>query len=822
MRFITYGLDAFSQNLRYTLRKLFRNPGSSAAAVVAMALGIALTAWMYAIVDGIMLRGLPFEEADRLLHLERNNLSRDVDSMEVTQHDFEAWREQQQSFEGIAGFTFGTFNLADEDLPERYEGAWLSANFLDLLRVDPILGRRFTAEDEQPGAPSVVLLGHHVWRKRYGSDRQVIGRVIRVNSEPTTVVGVLPEDFLFPIRQDAWKPLILETHELRRGEGLTLEVFGRLKDGVTLDAAANEIATIARRLEQEYPDTNEGIGSVVKPYIDEYVGEDIRMLMGVMMACVFLVLLIACFNVANLLIGRASLRGRELAIRAALGSSRWQTVAQVLSESALVAAAGTVFGVVFANFGLRLFDTALATTEPPFWFVFELSPRVLLVVAGVAVASALISGIIPALQASRPDVGQILQDTSRGSTSFRLGKATRFLVVAEVAGSCALLIGAGLAVRSILAQSSYDLRFETDHLLNARIGLFEGDYPEDASRTLFWQQLQDKVASRAEVASAAVGTVVPADIRIGAGGTMFERPGESYQSPRDMPFARLSAVSPGYFETLGVKILAGRDFTPADSRDSAPVALVNEDFARKEWPGESPIGQRINLWMGAEEEAENPDAGWAEVVGMVPDLRAAGFDDEDDQQGIYRPVAQSEVRFAWIIARTRIDPVAFANPLRATVREIDPNLPLYFVRSMDKVLEETLFMPNLLGLMFSTFGAVALILACVGLYGVMAFAVTQRTQEMGVRMALGADRGAVLGLILRQGLTKVVVGLVPGIGLGALLGLALGSFLFQVRSGDPVTFVGVPAILLVISAVACLIPARRASAVDPVEALHHE
>ena len=413
-------------------------------------------------------------------------------------------------------------------------------------------------------------------------------------------------------------------------------------------------------------------------------------------------------------------------------------------------------------------------------------------------------------------------DTTRGSTSFRLGKVTRLLVVAEVAGSCALLLGAGLAVRSILAQNNYDLQFETDHLVSARIGLFEGDYPEDVHRTLFWHELQESVAARPEVAAAAIGTVVPADTRIGANSDRFERPGESYESPRDMPRTRLSSVSPGYFEALGIEILAGRDFTPADDRDSAPVALVNEDFANKEWPGENPIGQRVNVWMGAEEEAANPDAGWAEVVGLVPTLRAAEFDNDDDQQGIYKPVAQSEVRFAWIIARTRNDPVAFINPLRATVQKVDPNLPLYFVRSMNEVLDETLFMPNLLGMMFSTFGVVALILACVGLYGVMAFAVTQRTQEMGVRMALGADRGAVLSLILRQGLTKVAVGLVPGVALGALLGMALGSFLFQVQTGDPVTFIGVPVLLLVVSALACWIPARRASAVNPVQALHYE
>lgn len=819
---IVDAFDSVFQHLRYTSRKLAKSPGSSAAAVIAMALGIALTTWMYAIIDGTVLRNLPYEEADRLLHLERNNLSRDVESMEVTEHDFEDWREQQESFEGIAGFTMGTFNLADETVPERYDGAWISANFLDLLRVDPVVGRRFTAADEVVGADSVILIGHHVWRKRYGSDPDVVGRVIRVNSEPTTVVGVLPEGFLFPIRQDAWMPLQLETHENERGEGRTLEVFGRLVDGVSVDAAAVEMSTIARRLEQQFPDTNKGVNAIVKPYIEEYVGEETRMLLGVMMACVGLVLVIACFNVANLLIGRASKRGRELAIRSALGSSRWRTIVQVLSEAAMVSVAGAVIGVGIAHVGLQWFDHALASTEPPFWFVFELGSRVLLMVVGVTVASALLAGIFPALQASRSDVGQVLQDTTRGSTSFRLGRVTRFLVVAEVAGSCALLLGAGLAVRSIVAQTSYDLKIDTDHLISARIGLFEGDYPEDDARTRFWEQLRDEVAARPEVASAAVGTVMPADTRIGAGGTVHQRPGETYEGPRDMPFTRLSAVSPGYFETLGVEILSGRDFTAADTRDSAPVALVNEDFARKEWPGESPIGQRVNLWMGTEEEAENPDAGWVEVVGLVPNLRAAEFDNADDQQGIYRPVAQSEVRFAWIIAHTKNDPAAFANPLRSTVQEIDPNLPLYFVRSMDKVLEETLFMNNLLGMMFSTFGVVALILACVGLYGVMAFAVTQRIQEMGVRMALGAGRGAVFGLILRQGLSKVAIGLIPGVGLGALLGMALGSFLFQVKTGDPVTFIGVPALLLVISALACLLPARRASSVDPVRALHYE
>lgn len=814
-------MGTFFRELRYAFRMLFKSPTSSAVAVIAMGLGIGLTAGMWAVLDGMFLRGLPFEESHRLYHLECNNLARDIESLEVSQHDFEDWRRLQQSFEGLAGFSSGTVNLSDQGLPDRYTGAFISANFLDQLRVEPLLGHSFSAEDEQPGAEPVILIAHHVWQKRYGGDPGIVGKTVRVNAEPTTVLGVLPEGFRFPLFHDVWLPLHLETTEVLRGEGTTLEVFGRLKDGVTAERAALEFATIAKRLEQVYPETNEGVGSVIQPYIHEYVDKDTRDLLKVMFAAVALVLLIACFNVANLLIGRASRRSRELAIRSALGAGRWRTIAQVLSEAALISILGAAVGVVLAHFGVRALDAAIAQANPFFWYKFEITGRVLGMTLLFATASALVAGLVPALQASRTDVNQVLQDATRGSTSFRLGRVSRALVMIEVAISFALLVGAGLAVRSVLAANNVDLHFERQNLLTARMGLFEGDYPEEQDWVTFYERLRETVAGKAEVNSAAIATVIPTDTEIGSGRSWYERSGETYESRWNMPWTRFAVISPGYWDTLGVHLLAGRDFDVTD-RDGAPaVAIVNEDFARKEWPGESPIGQRLNLYVGEEEEAASADAGWVEVVGLAPDLRFANFDNRDDQQGVYVPLAQNPVRFAWVVAKTRADPLGFADPLRRAVLEIDPDLPLYFVRSMDQILEHTLFYPNLLWILFGIFGATAVVLTCLGLYGVMAFGVTERTQEVGVRMAFGARAGDVLGMVLRQGLVQTTIGLLVGFVLAAALAAFMGTFLFDVKPWDPVTFLGIPALLLAVAALACWIPARRAATVDPIKALHY-
>ena len=815
-------MDAI-QNLRYAYRKLFKSPASSVVAIVAMALGIALTATMFSIIDGIYLQGLPFDDSERLVHLEQNNLEQGWDSIEVGVHNFEDWRLQQTSFEGVAGFTSGTFNLADGDnLPERYDGSWISPGFLELLRVDPILGRGFEAADEAPDAPKVLLLSHKVWSQRYGSDENVVGRQVRINAEPVTIVGVLPEEFQFPIEEELWMPLVLETGEVPRGEGRTLEVLARLEDDVDIDQAQTEMSLIAGRLAEAYPEHNEGVGAVVQPYLDEFIGETTRMLLGVMMTAVLLVLLMACFNVANLLLGRASRRSRELAIRTALGSGRWHAVRQVLSESLAIALIGAVLGCGLAWYATGLFAQAIEHNSPGFWVNVEFGLRGLLVALGATLLAAGVAGLLPALQATRANVTEALQDTGRGSTSFRMGWVGKALVISQVAMSAALLVGAAMTVRSIVQANSYDLQFETDNLLVARLGLFEEAYPDDASRIGFYNDLVQRLSERPEVAQVSLGTVVPTDTAIGAGGGNYERPGEEYEKVWQMPWSRRIQVTPGYFETLKVPILAGRDFTRADHAETPSVALVNQDFAAREWPDQSPIGKSIDLWLGEEAEAEDPNAGVVEVVGLVPNLRFADFDDADDQHGVYLPIAQVTPHFTWVVIKTQGEPNSFSDTLRREVLALDPDLPLYFVRSMDEVLADTLFLPNLLAVMFSVFGVVALVLACVGLFGLMSFAVAQRTQEMGVRMALGASAGEVLRMVLGQGVKQTLVGLAGGLVLGLGLSKLLSSILFQVGFADLATFVTVPAVLLAVTVAATLWPALRASSVDPMVALRYE
>ncbi len=485
-------MDSILSTLRFAFRMLRKKPASTAIAIFAMALGIGLTASMYAIVDGILLRGLPFEQAHELVHLERNNLERGVSSMEVPYHDLADWQAQQTSFEGLAGFSTGTVNLSGAgELPERYDGAFVTYNFLDILDLQPTLGRDFQQEDVAPDAAATILLGHDIWQKRFGGDPTIVGSVIRANSQPTTVIGVMPPDFEFPINQSVWIPRAIDVTSEPRGQAdYTVEVFGRLKDGVGLEQAALEMQLIAERLAEAYPESNAGVGAVVQPYIHEFIGEGERRMLGIMMTAVLLVLLIACANVANILAGRATLRGRELAIRAALGSGRGHLVAQVVAESALLASIGAILGTIGAHFAVRAFDVSLKGDDRLFWFQFDINQRVLLFVVATTLIAALAAALLPALQVMRPNVNLILQDSSRGTTGSRVGLASRALVVAEVALSCALLVGAVLTVRGVLAANSYDLRLDGDNILTARVGLFEGDYPDPANWTDFFERLQ--------------------------------------------------------------------------------------------------------------------------------------------------------------------------------------------------------------------------------------------------------------------------------------------------------------------------------------------
>jgi len=830
-------MDTLWREFRYALRRLAKSPTTTLAAVITMALGIGVATGAYSIMDGLMLRGVSFEGAERLVAMRRVDQRTGHWGTSVSEHDFADWREQQRSFESLIGFRRGTVNLRelsrgagsrDMRFPERHSGAWVSPEFLETLHVDPEKGRGFTAADALPGAEPVVIIGSEVWQADYDGADDVVGRSVRVNGRPATIVGVLPDGFQFPVSQDVWLPLVLESLGQPRGEGPRVEVIGRLRDGVPLSRAAEEMSSIGRRLAEEYPETNGEIGVVALPYVghvvDSYMGDDgLLMLIASFGVPALFVLLIACVNVTNLLLGRAAARRHELAIGRALGAGQLRTVSQVLTEAALLALGGGVLGAILARFAVRAFAVAMSSVEElPYWVKFEVNGRVLFFVVVISAVSALMAGLLPALRSSSLNLSETLHDGARGTTGPGLGWLSRSLAVVALALSCALAVAAGLSIRSTMAARNLELNFDTENILTARIDLVGDAYAEKASWERLFTQIEERVSARPEVVAVAIGSVVPTDTQLAPGGVRYERPGETYESSWQMPAARSAVVSPGYFAAFGVDLLAGRDFGAADRDGAPPVVIVNESFARTEWPGESPIGQRIDLWMGRDEEATDPDAGRAEVVGLVPDIRFSGFSSKDDQQAVYLPLAQHPQSSALIVARTRSQPTAFTSTLRRTVQSVDPDLPLFFVRSMKQVLGSTLFYHRFISLTFVIFGAMALLLAAIGLYGVTFVGVEQRVPELGVRMALGARPWDVVRLIMKQGSKRTAIGIGAGLAMGWGLGKALEAFLFQVRPEDPVTFAAVPLFLVGVSFLAYLIPAVRAARIDPVDALRAE
>lgn len=810
-------MSSFLQDLRFAFRMLLKNPGYSLAAVAALGLGIGLVTAMFSIIYGALLRGLPFEESENLMHLENANPSQDQPSLEVFLHDFLDWRGQQKSFEGLSAYNQGTINLSGDREPERFEGAFLSANTLDLLRVKPILGRGFLPGEDAPQAQPVVLLSYGVWRTRYQGDPKVVGKPVRVNGEAGTIVGVMPQGFAFPIAEQVWVPLRLDPVRIERGKGETLEVMGRLRPGVTVEAAQAEMQGIAKALAAEHPKTNEGREATVKPWIDEVIGNEMVLLLSVMFAFCFVVLLIGCTNVASLLMAKASRRSREIAIRSALGASRKRVVVQLLVESLVLAFFGTLVGLVIAHFGVRAFNAAIVDTNPPFFIKIQLDLPALLFAFGVTLLATLLAGLMPALQASRADLNEVLKDEGRGSSSLRLGRFSRLVVIGEVAFSCALLVCAGLMVKSMLNLKTLDLGFDPKNLLTVRIALFEATYPDEARRVRFFDDLLARIEAQPGVTAAAATTGLPGS---GSWWRRYEVEGRVYPAEKDLPVTRIAMITPTFFDTFGARLLSGRSFNRMDTAASLPVVIVNKTFAETVWKGEDPIGKRVRLT--AEESGKTEP--WRTVIGVAPDLQMAGLENNQvGQDGFYLPLAQSCPGFVSVAVKTSADnPLTLTTMVRQQVNAIDRDLPIYFVRSMDQVIAEETFFPSLFGTLFAILGVSALLLASIGIYGVIAFSVHQRTQEIGIRMALGAQKQNVLKMILRQGMLQLLFGL--GAGLLLALGASglLANFLFGMSSKDPVTFTLVTVVLSAVAFFACWIPAQRASRTDPLIAIRYD
>jgi putative ABC transport system permease protein len=803
------------RDVRYAGRMLGKSPGQTILAVVALGLGIGLATTSFSIAWGVLMRGLPFERAGRIVDLSTRDSAHPRSRNGVDLHDLVDWRSRQTSFESLVGYVDGTVNLSGAERPERFDGASMTADAFDVLAVRPLLGRTFRAGEDAPGTPVVVVLSHWLWKSRYGGDPRILGRGIRVNGQPATVVGVMPPGFAFPFRERVWVSLKLDLARAARGQGQTVGVYARLKDGVSLDRAQAEMSAIARGLAREYPLTNKNVDARVESFVAAVIGEQGTGMLWVMFGFGVVVLLIACANVASLMVARASARTRELAIRSALGAGRRRVMLQILLESTLLAAAGAALGVALARVGVGLFNTALGANvdnAPPFWIRIAVDGPALAFTLVLTLLAGLACGLLPALQASRADVNGLLKDEGRGSTSLRIGWFSRLLVIGELAVCAMLLVGAGLMVRSVVKLADLNLGFDTRDLLTVRIALFETQYPKPADRAAFFAELQRRLAAAPGVVGAAAASSLPTN---GSDNDRYAVFGRAYPHSQDLPTAFQAAISPGYFATLGTRVLAGRDIGTADRAGAFPVVLVNRSFAAREWSRESPLGKRIRL-------GRDPKAPWRTVVGVVPDLKMEGLSNADESPaGLYLPLAQEPPKFCSFVVRTHGAPLALLPAVRREVGALDRDLPVYFVRSMRQVVEQNGFYLNLFGFVFGILGAAALVLAAVGIYGVISFSVAQRTQEIGVRMALGARQSSVLGMIVRQGAIQLAIGLAVGLLLAVAAARPLGALLLDVQPTDPGTFAAVALVLCAVALAASGLPALRASRVDPLVAIHY-
>ncbi|MBI1788197.1 MAG: ABC transporter permease [Acidobacteria bacterium] len=800
------------QDVRFGLRMLAKHPGFTAVVVLALSLGIGANTTVFTLVNAVLFKGLPFAEADRVMHLTSNQPSKGRDNIGASYPDFRDWRAQSKAFKDLAAFTGATMNLSDgAGVPERYTGFRLSANSFALIGQKPLLGRDFSPRDDQPGAAAVAILGHGIWKDRYGKNPDVLGRSIRINEVPTVVIGVMPEGMKFPLSADLWTPMI-PTAAWEKRDHRDLAVFGRLADRAALSDARAEMDLLAKRLQKDHAKTNQGVGIVVKPYNDEFNGGGIRILFLALLGSVGFVLLIACANVANLLLARSVSRAREISIRSALGATRFRVVRQLLMESILLGLLGGALGLLLAIWGVKMFSLAVAGVGKPYWIDFSMDYRVFAYLAVICLATGVLFGLAPALRASRLDLSESLKEGGRGhSGGGRTKYLTGFLVVSELALSLVLLVGAGLMVRSFLKMYGMNSGIDAAQVLTMRLNLAEAKYPTPEARRAFHERLKPRLAAVPGVEGLAVASHLP---HRGSFHWPFEIEGRP-PAQGEKPTVSGLVVSPEYFQIIGARLVRGRGLEESDGLPGRIVTIANQRFAAKYWPGEDPLGKRLRLLR----DGEQP---WLTVVGVCPDIRQNDPQQAELDPLIYVPYRQDPIGSVAILARSRTHAASLTAALRKEVQSVDPDLPVYAVMSLREAFEQQRWGFRVFGTLFAIFALIALALSTVGIYAVMAYAVSRQTPEFGVRLALGASPGHILSLVFRQGLKQLGIGL--AVGLAAAFGLTrvLASLLVQVTPTDPVTFVSITLVLSAAGLLATWFPARRAMKVDPVVALRYE
>ena len=803
-------------DILYALRSLRKKPLFAAVAVLTLALGIGANTAIFTVVNAVLLRPLPYPGSQRLMMLWTYNPLQGFDKDVSTYPNFEDWRNASQSFERISGYTGPSFTLTGLGDPAQIRGATVTWEFFETMGSPPLLGRAFTAADGVAGTGQTAVVSHGFWQNRMGADPGVVGRAITLNGASYEVIGVMPESFAYPEDAELWTPMTptgpFGRMFTQRGS-FWLTVIGRLKPGVTRAAAQSEMDGIAARLERQYP-TNAGIGVRLVPLHDEIVG-DVRRPLLVLLGAVCFVLLIACANVANLLLTRSSSRQRELAIRSALGAGRTRLLRQMLTESIVLAVIGGTLGVLLAAWSVDLLQS-LAPPGLPRLSGIRIDMRVLSYALAAAVVTGLLFGVAPAIHAAGDNSGGRLKEGGRSGGDGAAGRRIRsVLAVAELAVALVLLIGAGLLVRSIVALNSVDPGFATRNVLALRVELPRLKYSEPAKTVAFFRELGEKLGALPGVQSTGAGTsLLLSQLPNSASLAVEGRPPvDTSQQNIPVPF---DAVTPGFFSTLQIPLLRGRMFNDADSERSQPVALVNESFVRRFFPNEDPLGRRITFG-----NPTNPQVRWSTIVGVVADTRRGGFG-RPVWAETYFPHQQSGDRRMFMFVRTSGDPAALARAAQAQVWSVDRDQAISSVRTVAETVARSEANRRFVTLLLGIFAAVALVLAAIGVYGVLAYATAQRTHEIGIRMALGADRSSVLRMVLGGGMKLAGAGLAIGIAGALALTQVLSGLLFGVSARDPLTFVLVPSALAAVALLASWIPARRAVRVEPVVALRGE
>ena len=805
-------MQTLLQDIRYGVRVLLKSPSFTLVAVIALALGIGANAAIFSVVNGVLLRPLPFKDPERLMMIRETKLPQ-FPEFSVAPGNFIDWKKQNTVFERLVALRGASFNLAGTGDPERLRGLSVTDGFFAMLGGQPQLGRDFLPEEDQAGHSNVVILSQGFWQRRFGSDQKIINQAITLDGQSYTVVGVMPASFKFGGPDtELWTPMAFTEKQAQQHGGHYVSAIGQLKPGVTEEEARAEMVTIAARLAAQYPEANTGWSVKVIPLL-EFSVRSIKPALLVLLVAVGFVLLIACANVANLLLARAAGREKEMSTRTALGASRWRIVRQLLTESILLSVVGGAFGVLLAKWGM----TALLRLAPeglPRMSNVSLDLRALAFTFGITLVTGVIFGLVPALQASRPNLNETLKDGGRGSSEGGRRQFIRStLVVLEVASALVLLVGAGLMIKSFWLLQKVDPGFNPHNALTVEVELPSKKYKEENQQVAFFKQLLERVAALPGVQAAGGGNVIPLSDNDFV--LSFEIDGRPPLPPGASQSTNFYAVSADYFKAMGIPLLRGRLLSANDVAGSPHVAVINETMAKKLFPDEDPIGKRMTFGRGE----KNPD--WYEIVGVVGDVKHYSLDQATTMQ-TYEPYTQQTFSYMTLVVRTAGDPTTLSAAIRGEILQLDKEQPVSSIRTLDQNFAASLAQQQFAMVLLGVFAAVALVLAAVGIYGVLSYAVTQRTHELGIRMALGAGRRDVLKLVVGKGMLLTLIGVVGGIVAAFGLTRLMSGLLFGVTATDSATFVSVGFGLLVVAFLACLIPARRATKVDPLIALRYE